>query len=36
MKVYIDAACDILYSSYYVQGFKELNCKVVFTSKYFK
>lgn len=35
IKVYIDAACDILYSSYYIKGFEQLNCKVVFTSKFF-
>lgn len=38
MKVYIDASCDIQYSSYYIYGLYELYGKtnVKFSSKYFK
>lgn len=35
MRIYVDPACDILYSSYYLFGFKELEFEVIFTSKYF-
>lgn len=33
--VYIDAACDILYSSYYIYGLKQMFKRVNFSSKYF-
>lgn len=37
-KIYVDASCDILYSSYYIYGLQELfgKNKVKFTSKFFK
>jgi glycosyltransferase involved in cell wall biosynthesis len=34
--VYIDAACDFLYSSYYIYGLKQIFRRVRFSSKYFK
>lgn len=34
--VYIDAACDILYSSYYIYGLKQMFKRVRFSSKYFR
>jgi glycosyltransferase involved in cell wall biosynthesis len=33
--VYVDPACDILYSSYYIHGLKNLFGKVKFCGKYF-
>ncbi len=33
--VYLDAACDILYSSYYIYGLKQMFKRVQFSSKYF-
>lgn len=33
--VYVDAACDLLYSSYYIYGLKKVFGKVRFSSKYF-
>ncbi len=33
--VYVDAACDILYSSYYIYGLKQLFKRVRFSGKYF-
>jgi hypothetical protein len=36
-KVYIDSSCDILYSSYYIYGLKEIfNNRVYFSSSYFE
>lgn len=38
MKVYIDAACDIHYSSFYIKGLQEIYGKksIQFSSKFFK
>ncbi|RIA10281.1 hypothetical protein OE09_2136 [Flavobacteriaceae bacterium MAR_2010_72] len=38
MKIYIDPSCDILYSSFYINGLYEIYGKanVAFSSKYFK
>lgn len=35
MKIYIDAACDVLYASYYIKGFEELKYKIEYNSAYF-
>ena len=35
MKVFVDPASDILYSSYYLYGFNEIDFEVKFSSKYF-
>lgn len=35
MKVFVDPACDILYTSYYLYGFKEIGLDVKFSSRFF-
>lgn len=35
MKVFVDPACDILYTSYYLYGFKEIGLEVKFSSRFF-